>query len=309
MLIGICVIYVWTPALTKFSLLVLYHRINPSKWMRIAIYAVAAIVFSYSLAITIVVTGPCNPLTHADGKCLRSLNLFMSIINIVTDFLVLALPIPMIHMLQLPVQQKVMIGGIFSLGSWYVKATRRNPKGALDADVPSVTITSIVRIIYVYYLIGDPDSTFQQAAACLFSVVELNSGVICGCLVILKPFFQQYVPLILSFSSGNRSRSGSRVFGFLGKDNTKRSHRKSYQLKGTEPEIRKENGRNVGIRSSPRAVEVPNEHDANDDSDSTKVFGDSDSTKEIVSVVNSRRREKSWVMRPQRARGRDREQC
>jgi hypothetical protein len=122
MVIGIGIIYVWTPALTKFSLLVLYHRINPSPWMRMAIYAVAAIVFGYSLAITVMVAGPCNPLTHADGQCLRSLNLFMSIINIVTDFLVLALPISMLRMLQLPMKQKFMIGGIFSLGSGYVNS-------------------------------------------------------------------------------------------------------------------------------------------------------------------------------------------
>lgn len=122
MIIAIGLTYVWTPALTKLSLLVLYHRINPSLWMRMAIYAVAAIVFGYSLTLTIMVAGPCNPVTHADGQCLRSLNLFLSIINIVTDFLMLALPVPMLHMLQLPMKQKFMIGGIFSLGSGYVNS-------------------------------------------------------------------------------------------------------------------------------------------------------------------------------------------
>lgn len=172
-----------------------------------------------------------------------------------------------------------------------------------------MTITSIVRIIYVYYLIGNPDSTFQQAAACLFSVVELNSGVICGCLVILKPFFQQYVPFILSFSSGNRSRSGSRIFGFLNKDNIKQSHRKSYELKSADPEVRKGDAGKTSMRSSSRQVEMPSEYDDNNDRDSTKVFRDGDSTEEIISAVDSRRRERSWAMRPQRAHGRDRGQC
>jgi hypothetical protein len=172
-----------------------------------------------------------------------------------------------------------------------------------------MTITSIVRIIYIYYLIGDPDFTFQQAAACLFSVVELNSGVICGCLVILKPFFRQYVSLIHSFSSGNRSRSGSRIFGFLGKDNTKRSHRISYELKIADPEARNGDAEKTSVRSNLRPGEMPSEYDVRDERDSTSVFRDSDSTEVIISFVDSRRRERSWVMRPQRARGRDRGQC
>ena len=172
-----------------------------------------------------------------------------------------------------------------------------------------MTIISIVRIIYIYYLIGDPDSTFQIASACLFSVVELNTGVICGCLVILKPLLNQYVLFILSFSSKNRPRFGSRIFGFLSKDNTKRSYRKSYELKDADPEVKKGGAENISVRSNFRPVEMPSEYDVSDGRDSTNDFRDGDSTEEIISVVNSRRRERSWVMRSHRARVRDRGQC
>lgn len=79
MLVGICVIYAWTPALTKFSLLFLYYRIGTQAWMRIAIYALALLTFGYTLSITIVVVGPCNPQINTAGKCLKDLNLFMAI--------------------------------------------------------------------------------------------------------------------------------------------------------------------------------------------------------------------------------------
>jgi hypothetical protein len=117
MLVGIMVVYVWTPALTKLSLLALYYRLNPDKKIRACIYALATLVSGYSLAITIVAAGPCNPQVHPDQKCLTDLNLFMSCINIITDFLILCLPIPMLRALQLPMKQKVLLGLVFALGS------------------------------------------------------------------------------------------------------------------------------------------------------------------------------------------------
>jgi hypothetical protein len=117
MLVGIMVVYVWTPALAKLSLLALYYRLNPDRKVQACIYALAALVTGYSLAITIVAAGPCNPQTHSDQKCLTDLNLFMACINIITDFLILCLPIPMLRALQLPIKQKVLLGMVFALGS------------------------------------------------------------------------------------------------------------------------------------------------------------------------------------------------
>jgi hypothetical protein len=117
MLVGIMVVYVWTPALAKLSLLALYYRLNPDLKVQASIYALAVLVTGYSLAITIVAAGPCNPRTHTDQKCLTDLNLFMACINIITDFLILCLPIPMLRALQLPIKQKVLLGLVFALGS------------------------------------------------------------------------------------------------------------------------------------------------------------------------------------------------
>jgi hypothetical protein len=111
------VVYVWTPALAKLSLLALYYRLNPDQNIRYCIYALATLVSGYSLAITVVAAGPCNPQTHTNQKCLTDLNLFMACINIITDFLILCLPIPMLRALQLPVKQRILLGFVFALGS------------------------------------------------------------------------------------------------------------------------------------------------------------------------------------------------
>ncbi|KAF1943289.1 hypothetical protein EJ02DRAFT_433398 [Clathrospora elynae] len=207
-LVGIMVVYVWTPALTKLSLLALYYRLNPDKKVRVCIYALAALVSGYSLAITVVAAGPCNPQTHTDQKCLTDLNLFMACINIITDFFILCLPIPMLRALQLPLKQKVLLGFVFALGS-------------------GVIVISTVRIIYVYSMISDPDQTYNVAKACIFSTVELNGGLMCACIALLKPFIQRYMPWVFTLSSRSTSGSGSRKFRIFGK----RSEEKTYELR------------------------------------------------------------------------------
>ena len=81
-------------------------------------------------------------------------------------------------------------------------------------------------------MISDPDSTYNVAKACIFSTVELNGGVICACVALLKPFIQRHMPWVLSLSSGMGSGNGSRIrklklFG-------KRRGEKSYELRSAD---------------------------------------------------------------------------
>jgi hypothetical protein len=98
--------------------------------------------------------------------------------------------------------------------------------------VYSVVVISTVRIIYVYSMISDPDGTYNVAKACIFSTVELNGGVICACVALLKPFIQQYMPWILSLSSGSGSGDRSRIRKL--KMFVKRSGEKSYELQSAD---------------------------------------------------------------------------
>lgn len=117
-LLAMIIVYVWVPALTKLSLLALYRRLDPSRKIRVCVYVLGLLVVGYTLAITIVAIGPCNQSVHPETQqCLVSLNLFMSVINIVTDLLILMLPVKMLYQLQLPMKQKVLLGLVFALGS------------------------------------------------------------------------------------------------------------------------------------------------------------------------------------------------
>lgn len=135
-------------------------------------------------------------------------------------------------------------------------------------------IVSIVRIIFVYDLIAEPDATYHQARAAIFSAVEVNGGVICACLALLKPFFQKHLPWVLSLSSHSRSRSGSRKLDRFGGP----SGIKSYELQSTEAYTNREEEKKKGLRQ----IEVTTTYDISVQRPTRgRVNGDGDSAEEL----------------------------
>jgi len=98
-------------------MLALYRRINPSKTFRVCLYATAIVIIGYSVAFTVVFAGPCNPLTVGSGDCLNGAAIAQAAVNIISDVIIIALPIPMIHSLVMPMKQKLLVGLILGLGS------------------------------------------------------------------------------------------------------------------------------------------------------------------------------------------------
>jgi hypothetical protein len=59
-------------------------------------------------------------------------------------------------------------------------------------------------------LVGNPDFTWTQVGAYICSGVEVNIGVVCCSLVVLKPFAQRHIPRLVSLSS-NRGGTTTRI--------------------------------------------------------------------------------------------------
>lgn len=117
MLLFLGVSYFWPPTLAKLSLLVLYHRINPGRRYRLALYAIAAAVIIYTLVFTVILSVPCNPLHTGTATCLNNLALAQAILNIVTDGVLIIMPMVTLWGLQMERKQKVTVGFILALGS------------------------------------------------------------------------------------------------------------------------------------------------------------------------------------------------
>jgi hypothetical protein len=114
--------YLWPPTLTKLSILVLYWRISPNRSFRICIIILAVMLVGYTATFTVLFAGPCNPLlaTPESAICLNNIAVSQAVLNIVTDGLIIILPIPTIHSLNMPLKQRITVGMILGLGSAYV---------------------------------------------------------------------------------------------------------------------------------------------------------------------------------------------
>ena len=117
------ILYIASMAATKISILLLYRRIFPNKKWHYAFWAVGLFIFAYSVAFGFVVLFPCRPVSGAwnpfiKAKCYDTnvLILVPAILTVITDLIVLVLPIPLVWKLRLPMWRKVQTTSIFFLG-------------------------------------------------------------------------------------------------------------------------------------------------------------------------------------------------
>lgn len=112
-------------ALAKFSLLFTYLRLSRLRWFRLCVYANMFIVVGYNIALVFPLIFTCRPfmknwdVTILEGTCINRTPIYMAtaVLNMVTDIVLLVLPIPMIVKLQMPRVQKAGLICIFGVGS------------------------------------------------------------------------------------------------------------------------------------------------------------------------------------------------
>ncbi|RFU25224.1 hypothetical protein B7463_g11110, partial [Scytalidium lignicola] len=172
--------------LTKLSLVYFYYRIFPVVFFRKMLYGVLFLVIGWWIAIIIVAIVQCKPYNFfwrqysdptSHGKCINISAFFIGngIASVVTDFLILATPIPMVWRLQMPIQKRMSVLGIFALGGF-------------------VCIAGIVRVYVLAKMFQSQDLTWNMSQAFVWSSVEPNIGIVCACLPTLYPLVRRYLP-------------------------------------------------------------------------------------------------------------------
>ncbi|KKO99683.1 hypothetical protein THAR02_08213 [Trichoderma harzianum] len=192
--------YFVTIACVKWSILAFYWRsFKIRSSVKIPIYILAVIVLLWATAVILVTIfqcqptsawwnrfNPTHPLQPDQYSCtVDSVKFFYgnAIPTIVTDVLMLALPLPYITKLQLPKGQKWALAGIFLVGLF-------------------VTIVSIVRLHYLLQgNLASPDITWNFVDIALWSVLEGNVAIFCACLPFLRPVLSRFTFGIFSLSS------------------------------------------------------------------------------------------------------------
>ncbi|KAM7223543.1 hypothetical protein V8F06_001017 [Rhypophila decipiens] len=175
--------YLTTPGITKLAMLFILFKINPAILYRILVVVIGLCILGYTVTLSAITGGPCNPNLGLESlTCLQNVALSHAVLNIASDLAVIALPIPTIFSLNFSLRTKLTVCLMLALGSM-------------------VVVCSIARLPYVIALQDDPDFTYTQAILGIWSVVEVNLGIFCGCAMRLKPLFVKYLPGLKLFSS------------------------------------------------------------------------------------------------------------
>lgn len=98
-------------------MLVLYHQINQFGGFRLAVYATAVAVTAYTVVFTALFIGPCNTAKVGSGTCLNNIAIAQAVLNILSDVVLIVLPIPMLNRLNMPFKQRLVTGALLGLGS------------------------------------------------------------------------------------------------------------------------------------------------------------------------------------------------
>lgn len=117
--------------LIKLSIIFFYYRIFEVPMFRKILYVVVFLVVGWWIAIFVVSWVQCKPYSYfwnqyvdptAQGSCINIGAFFIGngVASVVTDFLILLTPIPMVWSLHMPVEKRLSILGIFALGGLYV---------------------------------------------------------------------------------------------------------------------------------------------------------------------------------------------
>ncbi|MCJ1309040.1 hypothetical protein MMC25_002695 [Agyrium rufum] len=182
---------------TKLSILLQYLRVFPSLGMRRAIFVSMGIIIVYGTWTFFASVFTCVPVAAFWDKSIEGARCFNTMaywfsnaaLNIVTDIIILTLPIPALRSLRLPRKQKYGLIGIFGVGF-------------------IIVVTSILRLHALYHISISTDITFDNPPAATWSSVEANIGIICSSLPTLKALLSKIFPRLLSSSN---PRSGDRI--------------------------------------------------------------------------------------------------
>ena len=108
----------------KISTLLLFARIFPGQKFKRMLWAVGIFISTYSAIMILAMIFQCRPINRvwdptikADCIDISKVWTVMASMNVLTDFLILCLPLPQLWKLQMRRETKIQLIGIFSIGS------------------------------------------------------------------------------------------------------------------------------------------------------------------------------------------------
>ncbi|KEQ70870.1 hypothetical protein M436DRAFT_52556 [Aureobasidium namibiae CBS 147.97] len=199
------IMYSITMLFSKMSILLLYRRVFPINNFAKRWWAVVAFTVAYSLGAIFASLFQCRPMESAwsiditPEYCISTEKFYTAnaALNVVSDILILLLPVPIVWGLNTDVRKKVILTGLFSMGS-------------ISCLVSILRMRSII----VLYKSGYSDLTWGLVEVVLWSQAELTAAMICTCTPCLRPLFEKIIPALRSATS-RKGTHGSSTGGYI----------------------------------------------------------------------------------------------
>ena len=173
-----------TFGLTKLSVLLFYKRVFRGNTFNAAVWTMISIIGVWTVAFFFANLLQCYPIylnwtdsgAQADS-CIMTNEMYLAQAwtDMLTDMMILSLPIPCIWALQMPARHKVGVSAIFLLGLLTV-------------------LSGIVKLVIFYHIMalaagGDYDITWYETPSLLWVFIESALGIVGACLPLLRPLF------------------------------------------------------------------------------------------------------------------------
>ncbi|KAK7417815.1 hypothetical protein QQX98_004289 [Neonectria punicea] len=180
------ILYAIETGFAKISLVLFYNKLSPQKWWKWSVYGTFFLIVGYNVAIFFAVIFGCRPLKKhwtaemTKGSCINRPAIYIATaaLGILSDLVLLVLPIPMIVRLQMPPRQKAGLILLFTVGS-------------------ATLVTSVVRMVLLMPILHHSDVTWVIASAVIWIFVESNLLIICASLTTLRRFFIHVAPRLI----------------------------------------------------------------------------------------------------------------
>jgi hypothetical protein len=208
---------------TKSSILILYLRMSSANlFFRNASIFLLVLVNVAGIVLTCLNIFQCKPVSAAlylvspdEAKCINLVNLYLcsAPINVITDLAIVLLPLPILTGIRMEKKQKYVVVTTFSMGLF-------------------VAVVDVVRIAYLqnalYHQYDEMERSgssrpidfgYTASLSYLWSAVEVNTGLICASVLVLKPLMKKINPKAWGGAVTQLSiqgRKGSTSFGGSG---------------------------------------------------------------------------------------------
>ncbi|MCJ1254431.1 hypothetical protein MMC24_002246 [Lignoscripta atroalba] len=213
-LVAIQILWATSLMSIKISILMFYMRIFKVQSFRVAARITMVLVVLWALSVILCGFLLCKPFafnwnqTIPGGSCKNQILSYIltGALNIITDVMVLSLPIPMVWKLQTPRANKIVLTGIFGLGFFFL--------ASLPSSICIISIVRLITLVGVSYT----DITYSVVDALIWSMLEPALGITLACLPVMRPLLPKTFPGRSEKRSKDSSNSGRAAKAFYAKN-------------------------------------------------------------------------------------------